>query len=262
MLNYTLHNHTYLCKHAVGDSKTMIEQAIKDGFKLIGISDHIAYPITETNYRMEYEERFIYFDELKKLKNQYSDIVILRGFEAEYQPEFTDYYLSLFKKGSIDYLILGQHYQDVNYPQTYYGRNMSLLRIKEYVDRCIQAFESELFFFIAHPDLFLSEDIKFTIGIEEECIRLIKAAIKNNVYLELNAGGLRNKKGFPNNDFFKLVAKYQAPVIINSDSHHSDHINDKYVQQAYLMAQELNLNLVEPDFKAYQKRIKEKVVHH
>lgn len=257
MLKYTLHNHTYLCKHAIGDSKTMIEQAINDKFEIIGISDHIAYPITATQYRMEYQQRLGYLADLKQLKNDYQNkALILRGFEAEYQVEYLDYLKLLFEQDLIDYLVLGQHYQDVNQPETYYGRNMDLQRITEYVDRCISAFETGLFLFIAHPDLFLSEDLDFTPEIKVQCIRLIKAAQANNVYLELNAGGLRNNKRFPNNEFFELVAFYQAPVIINSDSHHPKHINDEYLQQAYEIALDLKLNLANPDLQSYLNKQK------
>ena len=63
-INY--HTHHYLCTHAIGNVKEYIEEAIKNEFVEIGISDH--GPINaEAFKRMTYEEfTNIYLKELHK----------------------------------------------------------------------------------------------------------------------------------------------------------------------------------------------------
>lgn len=149
-----MHNHTYRCKHAVGDEEEMIKQAISDGFEVVGISDHIAYPISATMFRMEYEEKDEYLSLLDKYRLKYQDkIKVYRGFEAEYEERFKEYIVDMYLNDRIDYLALGQHYYDVEKPETYHGNISVPSDLYLYVDQCIDAMKSGLFLFFAHPDL-------------------------------------------------------------------------------------------------------------
>lgn len=267
-MKYSLHNHTYRCKHASGDELAMCSQGYIDGFEVFGISDHIAYPIAETKYRMEFSEKDEYLQTLKELKEQYKDkFKFYRGFEAEYQKEFIPYLKSLFKDDLIDYLVLGQHYYDVNKPQTYYGGARNYNAVTTYVNHCLKAMESGLFLFLVHPDLFLNAELEFDEFVKQESIRLIQGAIDHEVYLEYNAGGLRNGiryhtkptlYSYPRTDFWQLVAQMQAEVVVNADAHSPIEISDKAYEMAENNAKALNLNLVEEiDFERYFKRIKQ-----
>ena len=37
------HSHTVRCQHAVGEEREYVEEAIKEGFEVIGFSDHSPY---------------------------------------------------------------------------------------------------------------------------------------------------------------------------------------------------------------------------
>ncbi|WP_423364477.1 PHP domain-containing protein [Mycoplasma sp. P36-A1] len=265
-MNYSLHNHTYRCKHAIGSEKEMLEEGYKQGFQVFGISDHIAYPTKETKYRMEYEERIPYLENLKQLKNEYKDkINFYRGYEVEYQSDYDDYLKSLFINDQVDYLVLGQHYYNIHKPASYYGGLVSTKEIKNYVDHCIQAMKTGYFLFLAHPDLFLNNGLSFDENALVQSKRLIQAAIENDVYLEYNAGGIRNgirdgidatSVSYPRNDFWYLVAKSKAKVVVNPDAHSPEQITDVAYQKAKLNAMTLKLNVVnEIDFEKYEKRI-------
>lgn len=40
-LDYNLHTHNYLCGHADGTVEDYVREAVKNGVKILGISDHI-----------------------------------------------------------------------------------------------------------------------------------------------------------------------------------------------------------------------------
>lgn len=263
LINYTLHNHTYRCKHAIGSEKDMVLEALKHEFKYIGIADHMAYPTSYQSFRMNYEERFEYLDNLNQLKNEYN---ILRGFEAEYQEEFFNEIIDHLKNNRIDYYILGQHYVDLNREETYFGYHLDNELITKYVDLCIEGMRTGVYLYLAHPDLFLMNN-HFDKHTKKESIRLIEASIKYDVYLEYNAGGLRqglntNQKRelyrYPKYDFWNLVKEYNGLVVIGSDAHMPQEINDEAFNLALKEVKELGLNLIEEiDFDRYFKRLEQ-----
>ena len=104
---------------------------------------------------------------------------------------------------------------------------------------------------------------------DEVCVevskRIIDAAIRNNVILEINANGIRNcekshryitvpsnedaKKeihcyAYPNIEFFKLCAETDALVMVNDDAHSPDNICDEDTIRAYEFAEKLGIKLV------------------
>jgi histidinol-phosphatase (PHP family) len=245
----------------------MVNEAIKQKFDVIGISDHVPYKDAETMYRMEFSERNAYLEEANYLKNIYknSSIKLYIGYEAEYQKRHLNYLISLFKEHKIDYLVLGHHYQDVSNLYTYYGRSTTIEQLRCYVNDCIEAMKTKLFWFIAHPDIVLMSFDKFTKEMELECRKLISASIDYNVYLEYNGGGVRN--GYYNNlsqkdylypklEFWKLVKEMKGKVLVNADAHSPYQINDEAYKLALKQAKKLGLNLVEPDYYSYIDRLK------
>lgn len=265
-MKYSLHNHTYRCKHARGTEEEMIQQAIADGYEIFGLSDHMPYLHDDTGNRMDYEEKDEYLATINELKIKYQDqITVLRGFETEYQAELDHELRELFIKKQIDYLVLGQHFHSVYDIYTYYALKRDSRVIKEYVDRCIEAFESGLFLFIAHPSLPFMNIRKFDKVCVEESKRLIQAAMDNHIYLEYNAGGVRKslakkltrkKYRYPQYDFWQIVKEMQAPVIVNADAHSPEQITDKAYLQAVKDVKEEKLNLIEDlDYERYFKQI-------
>lgn len=67
------HTHTKRCKHAIGEDREYIECAIKNGFKVLGFSDHC--PFIYNGYtsfmRMNPEDVEGYFYSLTNLKAEY-----------------------------------------------------------------------------------------------------------------------------------------------------------------------------------------------
>lgn len=265
-MKYNLHNHTYRCKHATGSEEEMIQQAIADGYQIFGLSDHMPYLDDNTGNRMDYDEKEAYLKTMSDLKVKYQDkITVLRGFETEYQPELLDEFKSLFINDQIDYLVLGQHFHSVYDIYTYYALKTDSSVIKAYVDRCIEAFESGLFLFIAHPSLPFMNIHDFDDVCVTESRRLIQAAIDNHVYLEYNAGGVRKSLAknlshkeyrYPQYDFWQIVKQMKAPVIVNADAHAPKEITDRAYLRALNDVKKEKLNLIEDlDYDRYFKQI-------
>ena len=103
------HTHNYLCGHAAGTVSDYVKEAVKNRYKVIGISDHfnshndrdliyVGYGNIQTEYLPQ-------FDEAERL---YADkIEILKGVEVAYYEGDDGYYRGL--RDVLDYLVLGQH---------------------------------------------------------------------------------------------------------------------------------------------------------
>ena len=266
MLKANYHTHTELCGHAVGKVMDYVNQAIKLGFTKLGISDHAHIPesfMTENEYKHNYLDESMTSDEFEKIyvkevikAKQNPNIKIFLGLETEYLPEFHNYFADLRKK--VEYLNLGIHffnYNGVNY-STYDPLNSEL--ILGYTDTAIKAMETGLYKIFVHPDLFMinyySRDEHRVF--DETCKycsqKIINTAITNDVYLEINAGGIKNgiKKIngkseylYPRTEFWTLVSYTKAKVIIGIDAHDPSDFEGQAVLKAKQFASQFDLNL-------------------
>ena len=224
------HTHHYLCGHAEGTVEDYVVEAINNGFSEIGISDH--GPINAEAFpRMSLSEfNDIYLPEIEEAINKYQDkIKILKGLEIEFIENDIAYYQKLLKK--LDYLILACHYYENKenlHPYSTYKVN-DHQRLNRYTEVIEEALDTKLFKILAHPDWFMLGYHELDSFGEECVLRIAKAAIKNDVILEFNAAGIRSNKTFdkdgkpkyiyPNDEFWKIIGKTNAKVIVGSDCH-------------------------------------------
>ena len=266
MLKANYHTHTYLCGHAVGDVKDYVNEAIRLGFKEIGISDHAHTPesfMSEEDYDRNVLRQIMTDDDFENIykpavlkEKENKNIKVFLGLETEYIPEHHDYFAKLREK--VDYLILGMHffnhsnktyssYDDINYEN-----------LKIYTDTAIKAMSTGLYSIFAHPDLFMySYESKkgFRVFDEtcEECSKkIIEAAIKYDVYLEVNANGIKNTFRdfpdytnylYPREEFWEIVKCSKAKIVIGADAHSPEALGNDIVEKAIEFANKLNLNI-------------------
>ena len=261
------HTHNQLCNHAVGDCEAYVLEAINLGMEEIGITDHNPIPVeylTPYYYKrnwcfrnMSYDAfENVYLQELDEVIEKYGDkIRILKGVEAEYIPHHHDYYVEMSKK--LDYMLLGLHffydnekclnsYGDVNYET-----------IKFYVDNAIKAMSTGLFKVFVHPDLFMfnykniNGERKFDEAAVSATRQIIEAAIKYDVYLELNCNGLQNtyKRSssewlYPYIEFWQIAKEYKdLKIIIGADAHNPKQLASKEVEDVIDFANRLGLKV-------------------
>lgn len=249
------HTHNKLCGHASGDSFDYVKEAIKYGYKYIGLSDHGYVPrlfMSEEDYKFNWldeqmdEDKFfnIYLKELDAVIEKYGkDIVIYRSTEVEYIHNHDYYYENLLKY--VDYLNLGVHFFDgengVMYNTYEHIKDENVL--SHYVRAAVDGMNTGYFKALVHPDLFMYNYKDETHPFDEACEKasreIIECAIKNKMYLELNCGGIR--KGtftvngvteyfYPRTEFWKIVKEYKdALVIIGMDAHNPADLVDQRI---------------------------------
>ena len=238
-IDYTFHSHTFRCGHASGDIEDYNSLAVKNGYKLYGVSDHVFLPgISEPLTRGDYSVFGEYVEVFNKVKNKYQNqIEMYLGFECEYSDYFLDYYHSLLKDKGIDYLICGQHCNYDNGVCFGYGFDSRELDIvlPLYKQDLIDAMKSGIFLYIAHPDIFFMGATEVTDKFKEMTKDIIDAAVKYDAVLELNIHGFfrhHDREGkryidYPCEYFWKEVAKTNIKVVHGGDYHDPKEIEDE-----------------------------------
>ncbi len=220
LANY--HTHTVRCKHAVGTEREYIEEAIKEGFEILGFSDHVPQPYPKefvSPIRMDMSELPDYTETLVSLREEYKGrIKILIGYEVEYTRIYFEPLMKELQKYPLDYLILGQHHVPEEVTGHYVGfETDDDALLKEYVDFCIEGMETGMFLYLAHPDL-----IRYT-GDEKTYLthmeRLIGEAIDLAVPLEVNLYGYVDGRNYPCDRFFSFASQMGAKFVVGCDAH-------------------------------------------
>ena len=253
-MNFSYHTHTKRCKHGNGNVIDFVKYAYENNFKVLVFTDHIPFEDNRLNFcRMDFNELEDYLNEIEEAKKLYPTLTIYSGFEAEYYEDQLEYYKKLLEK--VDCLILGQH-AIKKHGNTYIFSERFIYDIDfdQYVDDIEKAAQTGLFSLINHPDLFgLSKE-----NWDEQCIklthRIANIALKYNLPLELNAQGMRRGTKiksrpfpYPMKEFWKIIASDypNIPIIISSDAHSPEALNDFAVQNCIKLAKELSLNIVD-----------------
>lgn len=270
MIKNNYHTHTKYCNHAEGEIEDYIKVAIVNGFNELGFSDHmptkeellidekyksLIYLGSPYKDRMELSDVNCYINTINELKEKYKNsIKIYTGFECEYSLKTKDIVLYLHEIS--DYLILGMHhfYAGDKLYNTYSSKDMKNDGVILYAKECEKALNTGLFKCIAHPDLFMFNYMKndgrlFTEECEIATRIIVEAAIRNNVYLELNVHEIKfsEKQGlekwrYPREEFWNIVSEYKdAKIIIGMDAHKPELLVDNNVDKIIDFAKKCNL---------------------
>lgn len=227
MKRVNLHSHTTRCGHAVGTEEEYVKSAIRNGFSVLGFSDHTPMPLVydlPVGGRMHPDARFEYIDCIHALRDKYKDqITIYTGFECEHLPWNAEFNKKL--RSEVDYLIFGNH-GDPCFPRTknYVGAIADTEDFRIYTDDCIAGIESGLYLYMAHPDLALYSMEEISPEIKAMCREICRAAVKNNLPLEYNISGLfkpknDNCEGYPHREFWQLAAEENVTCVVGVDAH-------------------------------------------
>lgn len=235
MKNY--HTHTKRCKHAINTEEEYILSAIKAGYTELGFSDHTPWVYTSSFHptmRMEASEIEDYITTLLQLKEKYKNQISIKiGLECEYFEKYMDGLKKMLETYPIDYIILGQHYDESDETGCYFGFPLTFKQLTKYVDTCIQAMETGLYSYVAHPDLanFNTKDPFYI----QEMKRLCLKAKQLDLPLEFNLLGYKTHRHYPCDDFFKIAREVGNRVIIGTDAHEASALLD---MQTYHLAKQ------------------------
>lgn len=234
LMKTNYHTHTKRCGHAGSfEDEEYVLSAIENGYRELGFSEHAMFSDIYNEYGMRppYSDLEGYIEAIRNLKVKYIDkIKIYCAMECEYFIEYYEELKELLDNNKMDYLIFGNHYLAHKKGSIYTPKEIfsSVQYFDLYINKAIEAMESKLFKIFAHPDFVFQFYDVWNNHTEEMCLKLIKKAEENNVYLEINIGGFRRgirkyesqqRYPFPYENFWKLVKENGNKVIIGVDAH-------------------------------------------
>lgn len=230
---FSYNNHTYRSgKDEHCNEFDILEYARKFGITALGFCDNIPNPsliLPDEDNRMLLSEVHDYLASINKLKQDNSDMIILTGFEAEYDPMKASFLGEM--RDMVDYMVLGQHF--VN-------RGLQMISPKnnpnypiEYANMVGKAIDSGIFDIVAHPDIFLQyrETIK-----DEEAKKLFdensvlasqiicEKARDMGIPIEINFNCNQEKQ---NISFWKIASEIDGLQVLNGiDAKTPEQINN------------------------------------
>ena len=243
LVNY--HTHTWRCLHAGGTEEDFVRRAIARGFGLLGFADHTPWPYESdfvAGMRMRLDQLDDYLDTVRALARKYAgQIRIPVGLECEAFPRYMGW-LSELKARSLDYVILGNHYDLTDEGDHnafadgggfYFGRCTRPAHVRRYAERTIAGMRTGLFDCVAHPDLFCHIYAEFDGDCAAAARDICDAAVALDIPLEYNLLGIqyharvgeRDKLGYPCSRFWEIAAQRGARAVIGFDAHHPEQLD-------------------------------------
>ncbi|QCD45504.1 histidinol-phosphatase [Campylobacter mucosalis] len=224
-----LHNHTTLCKHAVGTIDEYIKNAIKAKTKFFGISDHAPMNFDQA-YRMDFDEMDKYekmvLEARQKFKNECE---ILLGYEVDYLENFMDE--RVFRR-KVDYFIGSVHFlggwgfDNPEFIGEYENRDIDEIW-RGYFRYICELAKCGKFDIVGHFDLlkvfkFLPKtDVRI---LANDALNAIKKA---NLVVEINSAGFRKPvcEQYPSRMLLEQIFELNIPITFGSDAHSPDQVN-------------------------------------
>jgi len=252
MNNY--HTHTYRCNHAYGDVCDYAQVAITSNNQYLGISDHTPLPDNRwLSIRMAIDEIDEYEESIQTARKKYPKLTILKGLECDWCSEYANFYKEeLLQKRKYDYLIGSVHFHKYQNEWYYAFNPITTPHLLAYSNSTIEAIQSKLFNFIAHPDLFRNGYPDWNENTKACCTDIIQAAAENNIPLELNGSGFskelvidngKKRLPYPCIKFWEIAAEHNISVVCNSDAHTPTHLN-KNIEKCQAFAKKLGLKIL------------------
>ena len=243
------HTHTHRCNHATGTEEDYVNRAIEGGIQIMGFSDHTPYWFHSdyySHFRMLPDQLEDYFNTIQNLKKNYVNQIELHlGVEVEYYPAYFDELMVRLRDTPTEYMLLGQHFVGNEIGCHYAGRATANEEIlAQYCDQVIEAMQTGLFTYLAHPDLlhFVGEDTVY----RHHTARLCREAKACNIPLEINLLGIRSGRHYPDIRFWQTAAQEGCSVVLGCDSHDVASAWDPASEQIALeMIGHLGLHLLE-----------------
>lgn len=231
------HTHTWRCNHASGTEQEYVEAAINRGLQILGFSDHTPHLFPDgytSRIRMKPEQLADYVSTLRTLRDRYKEKISIHiGLEAEYYPAYFKETLPYLKDNGIEYLILGQHYIPNEPVGRYTGApTLDADILKQYCHQGMEALQTGLFTYFAHPDLINFVGLPSTYRkYMREMIREVKAC---GLPVEVNLLGLVEGRHYPGKRFLEIVAEENCPIILGCDAHAVNDLSDTSAEEEAL----------------------------
>ena len=239
------HTHTRWCGHGAGEIEDYVAYAARIGLEELAITEHV--PLPGDPYpgdRMKVSEFPVFDAELNRVIDKYrGKIRVRKGLECEYYPYMLETYKEYKKQYGYEILILGQHLNIAQTLDNFYLREPWQLSV--YAEEVCEGLESGLFDFLAHPDLVIYGYKKVDAPMLETMERIFATCKKLNIPAEVNAGGIRYSRGYPDREIWRLAHDCDIPCIVGVDAHNVQDLDGWCIARCKDFVAELGLRPIE-----------------
>lgn len=233
LIRCNFHTHTVRCHHADGCEEDYCRAAAEAGFSCLGFSDHCPSPLNNIPNRMPFSDVPEHIACVRRAAAMFPRLKVAVGFEVECGPGFDlPEIREIYKKRiHTDYLVGACHVLPKHVrAHCFQGDPESgLAGVKAFLHENQRMIESGMFICMVHPDYFGTASGDWRTEYEDPVRALIAAAMKHDVYLEVNAYGMRKKKlttpsgrvrwQYPQPEFWKIAAEMGAKAVVGMDAH-------------------------------------------
>jgi histidinol-phosphatase (PHP family) len=251
MLLSNYHGHCTFCDGR-STPEDFVKFAISKGFRAYGFSSHSPLPF-ETFWNMSASDMPEYLGEINRLKEKYRDeLEIYVGLEIDYLDETFGPSIPYFQELPLDYRIGSVHFLPIANPlseanmacidgafsdykavvDNHFSGDLQRL-VKLFYHSTMQMIESGGIDIVGHIDKIYMNGEKYQESLVTEkwyrdmfiaCLDLIA---EKGIMVEINTKILTSKnKTFPHLDYLPLLLERNIPVMVNSDCHTPDLVND------------------------------------
>lgn len=247
MQRFNLHTHSVFSDGKSTPEEIVIE-AIKQGLKVIGLSDHSPVPF-ENSFAIKNNEVQNYIGTIKSLKEKYkSQIYIYCSMEMDFIPGIVNNFRQTKQSLGLDYMIGSVHLvgNDINrlwfidgskyetYDEGLFNYFDGDIRrgVRSFFHQYNEMIVTEEFDIVGHldkikmhnRDRYFHEEDKWYRDYLMETLTLIK---EKSLIVEVNTRGIYKKRStdfYPSTWLLPVMRKMNIPVLISSDSHKTEEI--------------------------------------
>jgi len=251
MLRSNFHSHCTFCDGR-SHPEDFIKFALDRHFRAYGFSSHSPLPF-DTFWNMSACDMDEYINEITRLKKKYSEqIEIYLGLEIDYLDETYNASIPYFRSLPLDYRMGSIHFLRQRLPLTEenmvcidgtysdfalavdmcYQGNVRLIT-EDFFRSSMQMIETGGFDIIGHMDKIYMNSCRhpgFDIQAawyQKPLEAYIDLIAEKGLIVEINTKNfVRKQQTFPHIETLKLLHKHQIPVMVNSDCHFPDLVND------------------------------------
>ncbi|MDR1814544.1 MAG: histidinol-phosphatase [Tannerella sp.] len=245
------HSHCIFCDGRA-EPEEFVKSAIEKNFRAYGFSSHSPLPF-ETYWNMNKNRMTAYIEEANRLKIKYKGVIELyTGLEIDYLDKTYNASIPYFRDLPLDFRISSIHFIpwqlplleenmlciDGPYKDFEDGLNNhcggSIRRMTEmYFDASMQMVEAGCFDIVGHIDKISYNGCRhpdFDINaswFQKPFLELLDFVAEKGLAVEVNTKYMgRYRQTFPHIESFKELYNREIPVMVNSDCHYPELVND------------------------------------
>lgn len=237
-MKHNFHTHTTRCKHAIGTDEDYVKAALESGFDVLGFADHAPWAFDSdyvSHCRMPADQWGDYKQSVLNLKDKYQgQIDVHLGLECEFYEKYIDQ-LKRLRDDGCEYFILACHFLHTEETNPYIGLIcQDDTEMLHYAEETVKGIRTGLFSYVAHPDLYMMPRESFSPACMEAADMICQAAKEAHMPIEYNLLGLLSEltghpRGYPDQDFWQYVRKWDNDVILGVDAHEPAQLRNQHV---------------------------------